>query len=410
MNRRLLRCTFVLLLASGAGMVCPGCSSGQDSDAQPDANAPQDTADGNDGSGENDPSAVCDPSIGYVQPLSSCSADEPCQRLLPNYEDVDELTDPIDAPTCRTSNTDDRMVFDDDAPETIEGIDGTTRYHCEFRPDTGEPRPLVVMFHGSGGSASTVYNRMNLRQQAGQFDWNGHPGFVLASLQGRNLHWPSDEPQDGSKFDFYHRDLDAPSENPDVAYADKLIDRLVDEGDVDPERIHVMGWSNGGHFAQMYAMARHETPTPGGHRVASAAIFSAADPFHETRRPAQDPPCRLDPYPTSAVPLFVVSRACDIIACDEEQAQGLIDDDVSIPAGGVVETWMDDLETRVDNPSATWRIVQGNGAETDRCTGPEICGPGIAVINHVRWPDGVADNSGIDHESDMLQFLADHPL
>jgi len=32
------------------------------------------------------------------------------------------------------------------------------------------------------------------------------------------------------------------------------------------------------------------------------------------------------------------------------------------------------------------------------------------LLNHVRWPDGVADRSGLDHEPELLDFLRAHPL
>ena len=402
-----------LALLAGLGWVVwlTGCSGGQGVETESGIENSQDQNNDQQGDGEDDDSAVaCDPSIGAVEAIRPCSDDDPCQRLLPLYDDVDVLSDAIDEPECRTTHSEDRDVFDDGAPETIEGLDGTTRYHCEYRPESEDKRPLVVMFHGSGGSAATIYNFTHLRRQAGEFQWDGDQGFVLVSPQARNLHWPTDTAQDGSKFDYYHRDLEAPSGNPDIAYVDELIDNLVATGDVDPQRIHVMGWSNGGHFAQMYAIARHENATPEGHRVASAAIFSAADPFQEISHTAPDPPCRLDPYPTSEVPIFVVSRACDVVACDRAQAQSLVEDELRTPPGGGVETWMEDLQDRVGNQSSKWRIVGGDGQETERCTGPAICGPNIAIINHLRWPDGVADDSGIDHESDMLQFLVDHPL
>jgi len=50
-----------------------------------------------------------------------------------------------------------------------------------------------------------------------------------------------------------------------------VIDDLVAAGVVDPALIGVMGWSNGGRFAALYAIARHEKPTPGGNRAAAFA-------------------------------------------------------------------------------------------------------------------------------------------
>ena len=48
------------------------------------------------------------------------------------------------------------------------------------------------------------------------------------------------------------------------------------------------------------------------------------------------------------------------------------------------------------------------GTETPLCTIGPMCPMSAALLDHVRWPDGVADESGIDHESFMLDFLRTH--
>lgn len=260
--------------------------------------------------------------------------------------------------------------------------------------------------------ASTVYDYTSVRAKAERFDLSGdpaRPGFALLSIQGRNLHYPTFNPRDGHHHDFYYRDLASPSTNPDLANLDRLIDDLTADGRIDPTRIYLMGWSNGGFFSQMAAIARHDRPTPGGHRVAAAAVFTAADPFNNTSE-EQSPSCRLDPYPTSTVPTLVVSRACDVVACDQTQADGLRRQGFVTEPGHVVAPWIARLRTVVGDPNVNWRIVTGTGQLTEACTAPAFCTPSIATLNHLRWPDGVADGSGIDHEAAMLEFLRDHPL
>ncbi len=359
--------------------------------------------------GDEEPAADCDPSIGAVEPLPSCSAEAPCVEL-PSTDDRDEIVTASEAPTCATSDPE-RPFFGDGPASQWTDPDGAVRSSCLFVPDGAGPasrRPLVVFLHGAFGSADNVYDATSLRSKAASFDLSddpARPGFVLLAVQGRNLHWPTSDPRDGAHHDTFHRDLGSPSANPDVANLDRLIDDLVAGGAVDPDRIFVTGWSNGGFFAQMYAIARHDTATPGGHTVAAAAVFSAADPFHGARQ-GEDPSCRLDPYPTSEVPIFVVGRACDLVACDAAQAGDLEDDGVPLAPGFVVETWIEDLDARVGDPNVQRRIVNGFGEPVESCTGPALCGPAVATLSHVRWPDGVADGSGLDHEADMLAFLA----
>jgi len=360
------------------------------------------------GDDDSGPAAECDPAIGAVEPLLACSASAPCTRL-PSMDDRESVEVETEVPSCATS-AEDRPGFDDGPAAVRTDADGIDRHTCVFVPDgasSASPLPLLLFMHGAYGSADDVYDATSLRSKAEGFDLSGdpaRPGFVLLSVQGRNLHWPTADPRDGAHHDVFHRDLAAPSANPDVHNLDLLIDALVEQGAVDPERVYVAGWSNGGFFAQLYAIARHEQPTPGGNLVAAAAVFSAADPFHEARA-GQEPSCRLDPYPTSTVPIMVVSQACDLVACDEAQAEDLEASGVPVAPGFVVETWMEDLASLVGDHDASWRIVDGFGQPAEACTGPALCGPAIATLGHVRWPDGIADGSGIDHEADMLAFL-----
>jgi predicted esterase len=326
----------------------------------------------------------------------------------------DTIVDPVYPCVCRTSNPE-RPAFDDGAPLAWTDPDGVERCACLFVPEgasASSPRPLLVFFHGSGGGAQNAYNLTSLRSKAVSYDTTGdpgRPGFVLLSIGGRNLHWPTATPEDGPKHDIYHRDLGSPSGNPDLANFDRLVDEIAARGVVDVRRIHVVGWSNGGRFAQLVAIARHEVATPGGNRVASAAIYSGADPFNNTGAD-RVPSCALDPYPTSAVPIFLVGRSCDLLPCDAAQAEDLAAEGLPVEPGDVMSVWVDDLRTKVEDPNVERIIVSGLGDVVGRCSGAGLCSVEAAYINHVRWPDGVADGSGLDHEPAMLDFLRDRPL
>jgi pimeloyl-ACP methyl ester carboxylesterase len=257
-----------------------------------------------------------------------------------------------------------------------------------------------------------VYNFTSIRAKAVNYDLSddpARPGFVLLAVQGRNLHYPTHAARDGHHHDFYFRDLGSPSRNPDIANLDRLIDELVAGGVVDRNRIYLMGWSNGGFFGQMYAIARHAHATPGGNRVAAAAVFSAGDPFHNVH-PDQAPSCQLDPYPRATVPILLVSRSCDVVACDRAQAVSLESTRFAVEPGHIAGDWVRDLGAKVGDPNVVWRIVDSDGQRVARCASTRQCRLGRGLLNHLRWPDGVADRSGIDHEPAMLNFLRDHPL
>lgn len=355
----------------------------------------------------------CNPVTGLDEPLPTCDrvlCDRPATEL-----GVDVVSGGTIVPLCRTDPRWGRPLFDDGPPLRFDAVPGVERYVCRSEPpgtSSTSPRPLIIFFHGGGGgSADDVYNHTSLRSRAVSFDLSrdpARPGFLLLSVQGRNLQYPTAAPRDGRHHDFYFRDMASPSRNPDVAFTDLLIDQMVASGKVDPSRIYLMGWSNGAFFSQMYGIARHRRSTPGGNRVAAVAVFSGADPFAAIRQD-QAGACQLDPYPRSDLPILIVSRACDLVACDPAQVQGWHLETPPNP-GQVVAPWMEDLQRKVHDPNARWIIVNGMGAVTESCTPAWLCTLGIATINHLRWPDGVDDRSGLDHEPEMLDFLADHPL
>ncbi len=417
-----LRITWVVF-----GMVLVSCGGTSDVDggldgAVMDADAPRDAggdaaadaaADASrDAARDAGPLPLCAPGVGLSEPIPKCSAGDPCTDLLLTYSrlspPVDRLDTPSDAPTCATSSFGTGRgypAYTDDAPRMWMDADGVNRYWCEVRPSgTGvaSPRPLLIYTTGSGGHAGTVYDATLLRDKQPDYDLSGdpaRPGFVLASVQPRNLHWPTVDPQEGTKFDSQYRDLASPSTNPDIAFVDHIIDSLVDEGVVDPQRIYLMGWSNGGRFSVFYGIARHGTSTPGGNHVAAVANFSAGDPFGPPT--VGDLDCQAAPYPTAALPYYLISRTCDAIACDAAQDSGLV-------PGNVVEPWVEVLRSEI-GADVTWQRIDDNGVPRAACAIAGLCGTLRQITNHIRWPDGIADGSGRDHEPAMLDFLRDHP-
>ncbi len=369
---------------------------------------------GANGGAGNDTGPSSGPHTGLPAPLAVCTQANPCTRPADELN-VSEITEPSFVPVCRTTEPG-RAAYDDGAPRRAVDADGVDRYACRYQPggaSVSAPRPLLIFLHGGGGgNAGNVYNFTSLRAKAESYVLGNaaRPGFFLVSVQGRNLHYPTFNNRDGRHHDFYYRDLRSPSTNPDIAHLDRLIDELVATGAVDTRRIYVMGWSNGGFFGQMYAIARHTTPTPGGNRVAAVVPYTAADPFHNTSRD-QVPSYQLDPYPTSTVPILLVSRTCDIVACNQAQADMFASSGTVIEPGHIVEPWISqDLPIKVRNPNALWRLIAGNGEVAKMCSTRLTCSATVGLINHMRWPDGVADGSNIDHEPAMLDFLREHPL
>ena len=354
---------------------------------------------------------TCEDGVGLTDPVPACAADEPCTRPLALYGEQ-ELTDQLPLPACApeaSTLSRGRPDVDDGPPRTWVDDHGLERAWCEHRPSAGQPLPLLVFVHGSGGDADDLYGYTMLRDKADSFALSGDdgpPGFVLVATHGRTLHWPTASPQDGSKHDTYHRD---PSTNPDVAYLDHIIDSLVAEGAVDPARIHMSGWSNGARFAALFGLTRHEEASPGGNRVASVATYSGGDPYADIDFD-RSPSCAMTPRPPSGLPFMLVSRDCDAVGCDEDQyeafGRGLRG--WNLVPGNVASTWIDTLEHDIGATDVTWLIVDKRGDQVDGCA--QRCSKARGLLNHMRWPDGVADGGGQDHEPAMLGFLRDHPL
>lgn len=350
----------------------------------------------------------CDGTSGACAPLPVCSAANPCKGD-PLVGEPSQITDAITPPTCKTSATSGHPAFDDGPPLAYTDSLGQARAACVFKPQgasASSPRPLVFFVHGGHGSADSMYDRTLLRQKAASYDLTGdaaRPGFVLVADQGRNLTWPNQDGS-GSHHDVYYRHVDPndAAENPDVWSFDHLIDTLAQDGSIDTKRVYVMGWSNGAFFAQLYGLARKGTPTPGGHRVAGVVAFDGGDPF-ENETDGQTPSCKASAYPASAMPIYAIHRACSIVGCDAAQRTSL-----GMPPGYDVEDWLATMKALPGGDAVTDVMIDGSSAQVTSCA--TTCARADALLNHVRWPDGIADKSNHDWEPQMLDFLKAHAL
>jgi hypothetical protein len=354
---------------------------------------------------------ICTPGIGLSRPSQTCSINDICTDLVPSYAiynpSLTYLDTESDEPFCGTSE----LGITLGRPYHYDGLarhwlddDGVDRYWCESRPagsSNNSPRPLVVWMTGSGGGAGNVYDKTSLRSKQQTFNLAGdpdRPGFILVSIQPRNLQWPSANSLDGTRSEIFYRDFESPSANSDIAFIDHVIDTLAGEGVVDLQRIYMMGWSNGARFSALYAIARHDRPTPGGNRIAAVSNYSGGDPYASFDYTL--PQCALSNLPRSSVPYFMISRQCDLIACYART-------DTNTMPGNVAEPWMNRLRNEI-GADVTWLIIDSLGNPGASCASEVQCSAELALSGHLRWPDGVEVMGGTDHEPGMLQFLADH--
>jgi poly(3-hydroxybutyrate) depolymerase len=406
----------VWAFSCGSASMSADAGSGSDAAFGSDAASAVD-AGGKDSGGGADAGCMCNAqTTGLCAPLSTCSVAAPCDDAAADASVSASET----IPNCATKQNDQppRPQYTDPRFTWINPLSGEARTACVYSPDGGQQLPLVVFFHGSLASADMVYDDTSLRTKAMSFPLGTTTGFVLASVQGRNIHWP-DTHNEGTHHDFFFRDPSTTSANPDFQAADHWIDTLVSGGGVDPSRIFITGWSNGAFFAQEYAIARFSKRTPGGNLVAAAAVYAGGDPFNNTTG-SQSPTCQLATYPQTQVPLLIVHRDCDAqVACNEGQRQSF-----GLPPGFFVEDWLtaslwgsmgDTVATGAVTvkTNQTWvsggdLLLDASGAPVAACQQPASCTKSAGNTNHHAWPDGVADGSNVDWEPTMLTFLQKH--
>ncbi|MEM7144527.1 MAG: PHB depolymerase family esterase [Verrucomicrobiota bacterium] len=107
-----------------------------------------------------------------------------------------------------------------------------------------EPLPLVIVYHGGGGNADSMFRLSGLNDKADE------AGFIVAYPNGtgrieNKLTW------NGGMCCGYamHNEID------DVAFTNALIDELIKTQHVDPKRVYATGMSNGGIVS--YYVANH---------------------------------------------------------------------------------------------------------------------------------------------------------
>ncbi len=124
-----------------------------------------------------------------------------------------------------------------DGSITVDGRKRTYFVHLPPRYDHRTPTPVVLVLHGAGGSPEGVERVSGMSEKADK------ENFIAVYPRGTGQTWNSGK----CCGDALLNDID------DVAFFRKLIEKLERDYAVDPKRIFVTGFSNGGMMAYRLA-------------------------------------------------------------------------------------------------------------------------------------------------------------
>lgn len=261
-------------------------------------------------------------------------------------------------------------------------------FYANPKSTKDKPLPLLVYLHPSlvGTTASfplTGIDNVRDSQSLNNED-SSRLGFSYILPAGRNtVHQYPFPDNTGLGWDNWYRNVDrsSPGLNIDVDFIDKTIAYAKANTPVDPRRVFMTGWSNGAAMTEMYA-----ANTNG---IASAAVYSAPDPYRDS-----EDPCTQTPYPKYATPVRDVHNYCDLI--------------------GICTTgkyYRDDLKKRYPRLPQSLVVIdvvttavksKDDGAQCDpACQG--ACGVTTGLAAHLRWP-------ATRNSDTFFSFLRANPL
>jgi dienelactone hydrolase len=245
------------------------------------------------------------------------------------------------------------------APErvTFLSADGTTELvGYVFKPSTmPAPRvPAVVMMHGRGGayssSAGGVYDASTLSRRHRMWGrlWS-ESGYLAVLVDGFG---PRGYPQGFPRFSYDQRPAEVSEATARPLDAYGALAFLRTRGDVEPDRIGLHGWSNGG-SATLWAMA---SDAPGIRASTPQTGFRAALAFYPACGHKGGFPAAYRPY----APLRVFHGMAD----EETSARrcGALVERAKAHGGDIRIRYYDGATHGFDDPSRKRRRVEANAA------------------------------------------------
>jgi len=135
--------------------------------------------------------------------------------------------------------------------EVVLTVGGLERKALAYVPRTGRPGlPVVLCYHGHGGSAEAFSSRLRLEEC-----W---PDSIVVYPQGLNTRSRLVDPE-GLRSG-WQNSIGEESDR-DIAFFDALLSYFITKHLVDPKKVFVLGFSNGGVFAYTVLAARRDRIT-----------------------------------------------------------------------------------------------------------------------------------------------------
>lgn len=268
--------------------------------------------------------------------------------------------------------------------------DGVTRWFIYYVPssyNSNSAVALVFAFHGGNGSMQNMLeNRADLLALADR------DGFIAVFPNGQN-----DTNNRGSSLwnavwccGYAHQ-----ANKSDVEFVQRMVQAIRGVFNVDPKRIHAIGFSNGGMLTYRLAAEIPDT-------LASVAVLGAAAGGKDTRTGLMT-----QTVPTKPVPLLIVHGAADrtapIEGGESQQFEGLF-----------YMSQVDSLAIYTSSyhcgPSPNSSVLQGRKGRVfiNRYTGCDVDLTTMLMENVAHgWPDTAF--AGIDGTLQVWEFLKSHP-
>lgn len=150
---------------------------------------------------------------------------------------------------------------------TVEGTERQAIVYPNSKPVSGAGAPVVFVFHGHGGTAQNVARRLRIHDlwpEAVIFYMQGIPGVVgIRDPEAARNGWQKSPGELGDR---------------DIKFFDAALERSQKKYKTDPNRVFVLGHSNGGRFVNVLWNSRGDKLTglcsaagPGGRLIERAA-------------------------------------------------------------------------------------------------------------------------------------------